>query len=114
MPKEHIYDPTPRGVNVETGEVMPERLRRVTVAWARDTHVQVGIGWVPDRMPEDGEQAPDMGGALGWSGDFIISTETDERLRRWSSEWCELDRRTINDLIRVLRRARDQAFGRDE
>ena len=28
--------------------------------------------------------------------------------------FCSLDRRGINDLIRKLRRARDQAFGRDE
>jgi hypothetical protein len=28
--------------------------------------------------------------------------------------YTNLDRRGINDLIRVLRRARDQAFGRDE
>lgn len=28
--------------------------------------------------------------------------------------YVDLDRRGINDLIRILRRARDQAFGRDE
>lgn len=28
--------------------------------------------------------------------------------------WSTLDRRACNDLIRVLRRARDSAFGRDE
>jgi hypothetical protein len=28
--------------------------------------------------------------------------------------YVQLDRRGINELIRVLRRARDQAFGRDE
>ena len=28
--------------------------------------------------------------------------------------YISLDRRTVNDLIRHLRRARDQAFGRDE
>lgn len=32
----------------------------------------------------------------------------------WEGQWVDLDRQTINDLIRVLRRARDQAFGRDE
>lgn len=32
-----------------------------------------------------------------------------------SGGWfVDLDRRSINDLIRHLRRARDQAFGRDE
>jgi hypothetical protein len=29
-------------------------------------------------------------------------------------QYCQLDRGVINDLIRKLRRARDQAFGRDE
>lgn len=28
--------------------------------------------------------------------------------------WADLDRRQINDLIKLLRRARDAAFGRDE
>lgn len=28
--------------------------------------------------------------------------------------WTDLDRKGCNDLIRVLRRARDSAFGRDE
>lgn len=32
----------------------------------------------------------------------------------YDSVWVHLDRRGINDLIRHLRRARDQAFGRDE
>jgi hypothetical protein len=32
----------------------------------------------------------------------------------WNGFFVGLDRRGINDLIRYLRRARDQAFGRDE
>jgi len=28
--------------------------------------------------------------------------------------WADLDRQGCNDLIRILRRARDSAFGRDE
>lgn len=28
--------------------------------------------------------------------------------------WVDLERQNINDLIRLLRKARDQAFGRDE
>jgi hypothetical protein len=32
----------------------------------------------------------------------------------YSGVWTDLDRKGINDLIRVLRRARDAAFGRDE
>jgi len=107
MPKQHIYDPTPRGVDVKTGEPGPEVVRRVSVAWGRDAHVQVGIGWVdPDAQAANGNP--------GWSGDFITDGETDERMRVWSSQWCEMDRHSINQLIRELRRARDAAFGRDE
>lgn len=29
-------------------------------------------------------------------------------------QYCQMDRRTINEVIRKLRRARDQAFGKDE
>lgn len=67
-----------------------------------------------------------------------LASDADERLRRWTESipegspmavpetqpgtsfqhfggWhVDLDRAGINDLIRVLRRARDQAFGRDE
>lgn len=107
MPKVNIYDPTPPGVNVATGAVMPERPRRVSVAWGRDTHVQVGVGWV-DPNAQPAKDNP------GWSADFIVDGETDERMRVWLSQWCDMDRRTINQLIRELRRARDQAFGRDE
>ena len=32
----------------------------------------------------------------------------------YSGVWADLNRQQINDLIRMLRRARDQAFGRDE
>lgn len=38
-----------------------------------------------------------------------------EDATEWSDGWhIDMNRRTINELIRVLRRARDQAYGRDE
>jgi hypothetical protein len=110
MPKEHIYDPIRRARLGDNGEtvLVSSGERRVSVAWGRDTHVQVGIGWI------DPDAEKSKGGPLGWSGDYLLSGETDEQMRFWSSQWCDLDRHTINELIRFLRRARDQAFGRDE
>lgn len=40
--------------------------------------------------------------------------EEDEGVHYTDGFYVTLDRRGINDLIRHLRRARDQAFGRDE
>ncbi len=76
----------------------------VTVAWGRDTTVQI----------------------------CTTAADADERLRAWVEQvegiqsqpgasfamfdgWhVDLNRQQVNDLIRTLRRARDQAFGRDE
>jgi hypothetical protein len=61
---------------------------RTEIRWSRDAeHVQLAT--VAD--------GPPPAGGLGAEGWFV-----------------SLDRRKINDLIRHLRRARDQAFGRDE
>ena len=110
MPKEHIYDPTPRGRNVETDELMPEEPRRLSVAWSRDRYVQVGVGWVDSKL--DVKDLPVH--QQGFSPDYVQPTEADDQGRVWQSQWCDMNRHTINDLIRVLRRARDQAYGRDE
>lgn len=60
------------------------------VGWGRDTgDVQIGVEMA------DGQQT------LRSVADF-------------SSVWASLDRAGVNRLIRALRRARDQAFGRDE
>lgn len=61
---------------------------RTEIRWSREaSHVQMAT--VADEAP------PSSGmGAEGW--------------------FVSLNRRQINDLIRHLRRARDQAFGRDE
>lgn len=57
----------------------------VEVGWARGTHVQIAT--------------TDM------------TKEVFQPERGW---WVDLDRAMINKLIKVLRRARDQAFGADE
>ena len=61
--------------------------KRVDVAWGRDTHAQMAT--------------------LTYEGLGIrtIDPESPDGL------WVDLDRRSINSLIRTLRKARDQAFG---
>lgn len=109
MPKVNIYEPAKPGVNIETGEEVPVQPRRISLGWGRGTHAQLGIGWVdPEAKKEDVPRA------VGFSADFMTSGETDERGRIWQSQWIDLDRHTINQLIRELRSARDQAYGRDE
>ena len=115
MPKFNVYDETPRGVNMETGEEGPERLRRVSVGWTKDCYVQVGVGWVepPSNFVVTSTNImsppPKTLSALSAAID-----ETDERGNQWQAQWCDMNRHTINNLIRALRKARDEAFGRDE
>lgn len=45
---------------------------------------------------------------------FARKCESHETIGRDDAQFVTLDRSGINDLIRYLRRARDQAFGRDE
>jgi hypothetical protein len=109
MPKFNIYERTHGGVDVETGKPIPARQpRRISIGWSRDRHAQLGVGWVD---PDAEAKVPPH---VGWSADFITSTELDEAQKVWQSQWIELDRHTINQLIRELRKARDEAFGRDE
>ena len=61
--------------------------RRVTVGWQREGNVQVAT----ESLPVSGTTT-----SMG------------------NGQWIDLDRTAINALIRLLRKARDQAFGRDE
>lgn len=60
---------------------------RTEIRWSRDGFIQLAT--VADEAP-----GPSGLGAEGW--------------------FVHLDRKAVNELIRYLRRARDQAFGRDE
>lgn len=57
---------------------------------------------------------------LGWSREAeyvqlgVIKREKVTHNTVHEGMYSQMDRSTINDLIRKLRRARDQAFGRDE
>ena len=91
MPKEHVY-----GSTIPYGEEDPGR-SVVEVRWSREsTYLQVATRCIraDDDTVYSNENLPTLTAADGW--------------------FVDLDRRGINDLIRKLRRARDQAFGRDE
>ena len=76
----------------------------VQVAWGRETYVQVGVCY-DDRPRVDG------------SGHVPRSEASDEidsmRVTIPEGLWSDLNRDGINRLIRVLRKARDQAYGVD-
>src|SRR5690242_21353067 len=77
----------------------------VEVSWGRETgHVQI-VSKCVNRF----------------TGDRFVPEPTPEEIKAGASPihytdgmYVDLDRRGINNLIRNLRRARDQAFGRDE
>lgn len=112
MPKVNLYETTYGGVDVETGESLPDpQPRRISVGWSKGQDAQLGIGWVDPtkRAAETREGRTSVG------GDYIASAEVeDETGKVWLSQWLTLDRHLINQLIRELRKARDEAFGRDE
>lgn len=105
MPKVNIYEPL-GGLPAQD-----EQRRRVQVGWHKGQHAQIGIGYT---VKPGTEQSVGDGPVPDWAGDFIIEGEHDEQGRPWRSQWVNLDRGTINQLIRELRNARDQAFGKDE
>lgn len=102
MPKMNIYEPL-------GGLPAPEGYepRRVSIGWARGQHAQIGIGLVDPAAKDKAQTA--------WSSDYLLEVETDQESQQtYVTQWINLDRHTINELIRALRKARDEAFGRDE
>ena len=88
MPKEVVR------ANAEAPEGAIGGYTVVEVGWSRETgHVQIVTKCLND-----------LGGRL----------VEDEGIHYTDGMYASLDRRSINTLIRHLRRARDQAFGRDE
>ena len=89
MPKETVY-----GSSLPYGED-DQGVSIVEVGWDREAgHMQIATKCV--RRTDHGRMTEDE--AIHFTDGFYV----------------DLDRRGINDLIRNLRRARDQAFGRDE
>lgn len=101
MPKELVYGSEPPYAEVSSARSV------VGVHWGHemDSYVQLSTSLFND----DGKYE---------TADGVVHTaEGDDAVRRelWSQGYyVNLDRRGINKLIRNLRRARDQAFGRDE
>lgn len=85
----------------------------VEVSWGRETdYVQV-VSKVIDRFTGDPYvKNPDE--VLSPRAARTVDEMEAPVPRFTDGMYVDLDRRGINDLIRVLRRARDQAFGRDE
>ena len=95
MPKEITYGTTENETFSVDGVVRENCARGVQVGWNRDGWVQIGT-------------------LLRYG---IESTKDEPAHLRYSTErgwYVDLGRTQINDLIRNLRRARDQAYGRDE
>ncbi|HEX6682966.1 MAG TPA: hypothetical protein VF062_09240 [Candidatus Limnocylindrales bacterium] len=83
--------------------------RRVEIQWFRDQDVRVGVTKRPpvdpNRVYVSGSLAP------ATTTTSAASTEPSEA---WDGQFVDLDRSQINHLIRQLRTARDQAYGKDE
>jgi hypothetical protein len=131
MPKEIVPSPTMFNgmhyVNEAGEDQVDETARglRAEVRWGREQEF-VQVATVADGTPDGSYRAivDELFALLedpsrDQSGDAEILEGLRERLSLGdgadSHGWfCDLDRRGINELIRHLRRARDQAFGRDE
>ena len=94
MPKHYIYPkPLPDGT---------DQRGRLELHWQRDNYVQLATThWA-------GEGSPDT------TITYLPGDKGDQPVEAWPGEYVELDREQLNHLIRQLRAARDQAFGRDE
>lgn len=93
MPAEHVY-----GIGLPPGsgpEEAPNIVPIVDVRWSRDGTVQI-VSKATDAF--GGRAVGDSFEGISYLDGFHV----------------DLDRLAINNLIRHLRRARDQAFGRDE
>jgi hypothetical protein len=95
MPKHYLYPvPNPDGSDTET---------RLELHWQRERGVQVA--------------------ATAWKGEtgspdtlieYLPANADGEIFRAWDGPFLDLDRGQINHLIKQLRAARDQAYGKDE
>lgn len=122
MPKEHVY-PVRHG---DDASPLPE----VTIGWSREaSHVQIGVApperiavetgptkvlSIADAIRADLEFVDQHRGESKWTGESNYARELDTILlvheRGW---WSHLNRDGCNRLIRLVRKARDAAFGAD-
>lgn len=114
MPKETIHsDERPYG------EGNPAASSVVEVRWDRETgYFQIATKCIERSTGEDYLPPAPVMEAIEVPADGsmveLLAPEISTFIPAQQGWYVGLDRRGINDLIRVLRRARDQAFGRDE
>lgn len=84
-------------------EVIRGREFNVVVGWSQHCGVQVATEM---REPQDSDAPQNL--------EQLVATWGDGTKAHARGLYSDLDRQQINELIRVLRRARDSAFGRDE
>jgi hypothetical protein len=72
---------------------------RVSVGWHREGSVQLATTRLADGADPGDEWLDAQDGA--------------EPQPAWQGSWLDLDRSQINQLITLLRKARDQAYGKD-
>lgn len=80
-----------------------------------DVEMLVRVGQAVRVTAEAAAHEP-TGESVGWTDEEVgrILLNSLDVIAPTSGLWADLNRRGCNDLIRVLRRARDAAFGRDE
>jgi len=110
MPRERVFS------SDEPYTVASSARSVVGVVWSRDNYVQVFTELFNDDLkyvaPADNTNTIDINAPLVTR---VAEGQDAERRRTWADGfYVTLDRQGINHLIRHLRRARDQAFGRDE
>jgi hypothetical protein len=97
LPKEKIYDES--------------EMYDIEVGWGQDRSVQVGItthDGIPVIAKIAGVETPGLGQVMPGLG------ATPDSPAGFTGLWATLDRSGINRLIKMLRKARDEAYGRDE
>ena len=108
MPKETIY--ADRDAPAYGTPDKPEAIIVIEVSWSKEaSHVQIATKCVhvADHSPFVHESFLEYLKPLP-------EGERDGVLSMMTGMHATLNRDAINDIIRILRRARDQAFGRDE
>lgn len=102
MPKEKVYDAV--------------ELFDVEVGWSSSHDVQLGISthdgrslahWLAGQQEGIGSHRVEENDRHGYT------TVAPDDLPQFTSIWASLDRTGINRLITMLRKARDEAYGRD-
>lgn len=94
MPKHFLYNDAQPGV--QTADV------RLELHWQRERGVQLGAThWLGSGDPDGGQE-------------FLEPVGTEPQAMAWDGWFIGMDRDKINHLIKQLRAARDQAYGKDE